>query len=127
MSKPIEALYSCSNEHCAMEVSWQEDMLRVAPSGKHYCHNCIEDHSTDWTDLPKWKSPQTLEIEKLKAANEWNFDMKAAPDDGTEFLGCTEKGVIQIIKLNKHLSIWVCTDGKESYREMTRWQYLPKT
>lgn len=51
--------------------------------------------------------------------------IETAPRDGTIFLGCTDKGTFQIIKLNKHLHIWIDADGRESYRQMTYWLPLP--
>lgn len=51
--------------------------------------------------------------------------IREAPKDGTCFLGCTDKGAMQIIKRNKHLSIWVDVEGRESYRHMTHWMPLP--
>lgn len=42
--------------------------------------------------------------------SEWRT-IESAPKNGTEFLGCTHNGVRQIIKLNKHLQIWIDHDA----------------
>lgn len=49
----------------------------------------------------------------------------SAPKDGCLLLGCTLKGVVQVIKFNKHLCIWVEPDGRESARTMAYWMPLP--
>jgi len=64
------------------------------------------------------------EISELKAESEWRCIL-SAPKDGLEFLGRTDEGVVQIIKRNKHLNIWIVGSGKESYRIMTLWQPMP--
>lgn len=51
--------------------------------------------------------------------------IETAPRDGLPFLGCTDAGLVQIIKRNKHLWIWIDMDGRESYRSMTLWMPLP--
>lgn len=56
--------------------------------------------------------------------SEWR-PIETAPRDGTIFLGCTDKGAQQIIKRNKHLSIWVDVEGRESHRRMAFWMPLP--
>ena len=53
--------------------------------------------------------------------------IETAPKDGCLYLGCTEKGTIQIIKRNKHLHIWIDAEGREAYRTMAYWMPLPAT
>jgi hypothetical protein len=51
--------------------------------------------------------------------------IETAPKNGGLILGCTDKGVVQIIKRNKHLNIWVDVTGAEAYRVMNYWMELP--
>lgn len=51
--------------------------------------------------------------------------IETAHKDGSEFLGCTHKGVVQIIKCDKHRQMWIDRDGRESRREIKFWMPLP--
>jgi hypothetical protein len=55
---------------------------------------------------------------------EWQ-PIETAPKDGRLILLCTEKGVVVVGKRNKHLQIWVESDGRETPRTISHWMPLP--
>jgi len=67
---------------------------------------------------------------ELKAANEWNFDMKSAPDDGTEIIGC---GADWVGQMSYFCGGWeIHGKQQDGYIECDTavgpicWRYLPK-
>lgn len=64
-------------------------------------------------------------LEECEAPIPQWLPIESAPKDGFTFLGCTDNGVIQIIKRNKHLNIWVDEQGREAFRTMKHWMPLP--
>ena len=48
-----------------------------------------------------------------------------APRNGALLLLCTDGGIVFVGKLNKHLQLWVCDDGRERFRTVKYWMDLP--
>ena len=91
-----------------------------------YCHvqpvaEAYVDQNPKAAAIAKWNTraqPAVLAVPGWRPIDE-------APKDGSLFLGCTLKGVVQIIKRNKYLHIWVHYDGRESARTMAYYMPLP--
>lgn len=71
LDMPEGGNYSCQNNDCACEVSYPEDMLRLAPNGLPVCIDCwhlaADENACHWSDLPAFEAPQTQKIKELFA------------------------------------------------------------
>lgn len=91
MTDIVEAIkngpwYPCDNREHGCDMSFPESILNVGPEGEVLCNDCLDGQPPVTIALfEKWKSPEALEIEKLRAAQEWKPIENSPPKDGSKF------------------------------------------
>jgi len=68
-------LYMCQNKGCEEECSHEEVNLYKGINGEPVCEECFGEKSNElWERRESWESPKTLEIDKLRAENDFLCD-----------------------------------------------------
>lgn len=71
MSEDYKDLYMCENRGCGDECSHLEVDLYKGANGEPVCEDCFAQEPNElWERRESWKSPKTLEVEKLRAEND---------------------------------------------------------